>query len=79
MIRITGSDISGTGVSIADISPTPLNWFHRDVEIPIIVSASDAIFTATDSIEFYADGALTTSSRALMCSGCIGTVLPESE
>ncbi len=56
MVRLTGSDIAGTGVAINTINPDTLKVFHRDAEIPIIVASADPVFDGADVIEFYAPG-----------------------
>ncbi|MFZ2629999.1 MAG: C25 family cysteine peptidase [Desulfosalsimonadaceae bacterium] len=57
--RITGSDISATGIDPAAIDPDTFRLFHGDAEIRITVSVSsigDEKFGQADAIRFYAPG-----------------------
>ena len=54
--RIYGSDVARAGISAGDINPDTLRMFHRNAEIPVIVTSADAVLDAADFIEFYADG-----------------------
>ena len=55
--RITGSDLSATGVDPAGIDPDTFRLFHGDAEIRVTVSsANDGTFDPADAILFYAPG-----------------------
>lgn len=56
LCRISGSDISDAGVTIANIVPDTLRMFHQDKEIPILVSSAATALDTTDAIDFYARG-----------------------
>ena len=54
--RITGSDFSDAGINLSNINPDTFQLFHRDVDVPIIVSSAGTVLDANDYVEFYATG-----------------------
>jgi len=56
IVRVYGRDFSDAGINISSINPDTFQMFHRDVDIPIIVSSTDSVLDASDFVEFYAQG-----------------------
>jgi len=54
--RVYGHDFSDAGINTSNINPETFQMFHRDADIPIIVSSADTVLDANDYVEFYAQG-----------------------
>ena len=54
--RIYGHDFFDAGINPSNINPETLMMFHRDMEIPIMVSLADTVWDANDYVAFYAQG-----------------------
>jgi hypothetical protein len=54
--RVSGSDFSEAKINLSNINPDTFQMFHRDQDIPIIVSSADTAWDASDYVEFYAAG-----------------------
>lgn len=54
--RVYGHDFSDAGINLSNINPETFQMFHRDVDVPSIVSSADTVWDASDYVEFYAQG-----------------------
>ena len=54
--RVYGNDFSDAGINPSNINPETFQMFHRDADVPIIVSSADSILDDGDFVEFYAQG-----------------------